>query len=172
MSFVFIKLKQSYNLASQIAIKDLRTCALFLRSIYFQFIFVSFGSAFLFPCLYYSLLKQKWLTSYYDRWSFTSKSLSLPNSTWNYQRLVKLASRIYITSSCLVTKLCHSLSGSTVHEILQARILDWVVISSFRVSSQPRDWTRISCISRQILYHWVNKEALLHDYCHINFVLQ
>ena len=46
--------------------------------------------------------------------------------------------------------------GSSVHEIFQTRILEWVAISSFRVSSQLRDQTFISCISclsRQILYH-------------------
>ena len=30
-----------------------------------------------------------------------------------------------------------SLPGSSVHEILQARILEWAAISSFRGSSQP-----------------------------------
>ena len=35
---------------------------------------------------------------------------------------------------------------SSVHGILQARILEWVAISSFRGSSQPRDQTRISCL--------------------------
>ena len=41
------------------------------------------------------------------------------------------------------------------HKILQARILEWVVISSFRGSSWPRDQTPIHCIAstgRQILY--------------------
>ena len=31
--------------------------------------------------------------------------------------------------------------------------LEWAAISSFRGSSQPRDWTWVSCIGRQILYH-------------------
>ena len=31
--------------------------------------------------------------------------------------------------------------GSSVHGILQARILEWVAISSSRGSSRPRDWT-------------------------------
>ena len=44
--------------------------------------------------------------------------------------------------------------------IYQARILEWVAISSFRGSSQPRDWTPVSCIGRQILYHWATWEAL------------
>ena len=45
---------------------------------------------------------------------------------------------------------------SSVHGILQARILEWVAMPSFRGSSQPRDQTcisYISCIDRQILYH-------------------
>ena len=49
-----------------------------------------------------------------------------------------------------------SLSGSPVHEIFQARILEWVAISFSGGSSQPRDQTRISCVScinRQFLYH-------------------
>ena len=68
---------------------------------------------------------------------------------------------------CLVAKLYMTLcnpmdcspSGSSVHEISPARILEWVVISSFRQSSWTRDWTHISCIGRQILYHWVNRDA-------------
>ena len=45
--------------------------------------------------------------------------------------------------------------GSSVHEVLQARILEWVAISSSRGSSRPGDRTHISyvfCIGRQILY--------------------
>ena len=49
-----------------------------------------------------------------------------------------------------------SLLGSSIHGILQARILDWVAMTSSRGSSHPRDQTPISyvsCIGRQILYH-------------------
>ena len=42
-----------------------------------------------------------------------------------------------------------SLPGSSVHRILQARLLEWVAMPSSRVSSQPRDWTCFSC-----LLHW------------------
>ena len=38
-------------------------------------------------------------------------------------------------------------SGSSVHGILQARILEWVPISSSRGSSLTMDWTHASCIS-------------------------
>ena len=47
--------------------------------------------------------------------------------------------------------------GSSVHGILQARALEWVAISSSRGFFWPRDQTHISCVScirRQILYHW------------------
>ena len=40
--------------------------------------------------------------------------------------------------------------GSSVHGIFPARILEWVATSFSRGSSQPRDRTRISCIS----WHW------------------
>ena len=37
--------------------------------------------------------------------------------------------------------------GFSVHGILQARILEWVVgISTSRGSSRPRDWTQVSCL--------------------------
>ena len=45
-------------------------------------------------------------------------------------------------------------------EFFQAKIPEWVAISFSRGSFQPRDRTRVSCISRQILYHWANREAL------------
>ena len=40
-----------------------------------------------------------------------------------------------------------SLPGSSVHGILQARILEWVAMPSPRGSSRSRDWTHISCVS-------------------------
>ena len=42
-------------------------------------------------------------------------------------------------------------SGSSVHGILQARVLEWVVIPFSRESSQARDRTRVSCISGSLL---------------------
>ena len=52
-----------------------------------------------------------------------------------------------------------SLPGSSVHAILQARILEWVAIFSSRGSSQPRDQTHVSCIGWQILYYWATSEV-------------
>ena len=50
----------------------------------------------------------------------------------------------------------HSLPGSSVPGILQARILEWIAVPSSRGSSQSRVRTRISylsCIGRQVLDH-------------------
>ena len=47
----------------------------------------------------------------------------------------------------------HSPPGSSVHGISQARILEWFAIPFSRESSQPRDQTCISSMSRWILYH-------------------
>ena len=48
-----------------------------------------------------------------------------------------------------------SLPGSSVHGILQARILEWGAISYSKGFSQPSDGTRtsyVSCTGRGILY--------------------
>ena len=58
------------------------------------------------------------------------------------------------TCPTLCDPMDYSLPGSSVQGILQARILDWVAISSYRGSSQPRDQTHISyvsCIGRRVL---------------------
>ena len=47
--------------------------------------------------------------------------------------------------------------GSSIHGILQARILEWAAMPFPRGSSQPRDRiciSYVSCISRWVLYHW------------------
>ena len=44
--------------------------------------------------------------------------------------------------------------GSSIHKISQARILEWVAISSSRGSSPPRGQTLISCINKRVLYCW------------------
>ena len=55
-----------------------------------------------------------------------------------------------------------SSSDSSVHWILQARILEWVAISSSSRYSWPRDWTCVSCIGKWILYHRAIRELSSH----------
>ena len=52
-----------------------------------------------------------------------------------------------------------SLQGSSVHEILQARILVWVAIPFSRGSSQPKDQTQVSCIAGRFFTIWATREA-------------
>ena len=49
--------------------------------------------------------------------------------------------------------------GSSVHGILQARILEWVAIPFSRGSSQPRDQTQVSCIAGRGFNLWATGEA-------------
>ena len=52
-------------------------------------------------------------------------------------------------------------TGSSVHEISQARILEWITISFSRGTSRPNGRTRIFCIGRQILYWLRYKEKYM-----------
>ena len=79
----------------------------------------------------------------------------------------KYESESEVAQSC--PTLCDSMDcsppGSSVHGILQARILEWVAIFFSRGSSWPRDWTQISHIAGRGFNLWATREAprcLLH----------
>ena len=50
--------------------------------------------------------------------------------------------------------------GSSIHGILQARLLEWVAISFSRGSSQPRYRTQVSHIAGRCFNLWATREAL------------
>ena len=52
-----------------------------------------------------------------------------------------------------------SLLGSSVHGILQARILEWVAISFSRGSSWSRNQTQVSSIAGRFFTNWAMREA-------------
>ena len=66
----------------------------------------------------------------------------------------------FVAMSVLVAQLCPtlcdpvdcSLPGSSVHGILQARILEWIAIAFSRGSSWPRNLTQVSSISNCSCY--------------------
>ena len=71
---------------------------------------------------------------------------------------VRISIQVLGTQDSLICSLSHvtlslcdpldcSPPGSSVHEILQARILKWVAMPLSKGSSWPRDWTYISCVS-------------------------
>ena len=49
--------------------------------------------------------------------------------------------------------------GSSVHGVLQARILEWVAILFSRESSWPGDWTQVYCIAGRFLTIWAMREV-------------
>ena len=66
---------------------------------------------------------------------------------------------VYVCVSCsVVSWLCDPMEssppGSSVHEILQARILEWVAISSSRRSSWPRDQSQVSQSAGRFFTIW------------------
>ena len=70
---------------------------------------------------------------------------------------------IPVVKSCqtLCNPMGCSLSGSSVHGIFQARILEWVAISFSRGSSWPRDQTWVSCTVGRFFPAWATTRELL-----------
>ena len=68
--------------------------------------------------------------------------------------------KVLVTQSC--STLCNPMDcsppGSSVHRILQVRILEWVAIFSSRGSSWPRNWTHFRIASRFFTI-WASREA-------------
>ena len=58
--------------------------------------------------------------------------------------------------------------GSSAYGISQAKILEWVAISFSRESSQPRDWTCVSCLAGRFFTfeHQVSPLCLMLAYCY------
>ena len=56
----------------------------------------------------------------------------------------------------------YSSSGSSVHGILQAKILEVVAMPFSRGSSWPRDWTQVSGIAGRFFTIWATREARMN----------
>ena len=66
-----------------------------------------------------------------------------------------------VAKSCptLCDPVDYSTTGSSIHGILQARVLEWVAISFSRGSSWPRDRTQVSRIPGRCFNLWATREA-------------
>ena len=90
---------------------------------------------------------------------YASWTQSGPVVCFRLSQIIPTESGVHV---CLVTQLCLTLwpQGTVARQaplsmgILQARILKGVVIPSFRGSSQPRDWTQVSCIAARFFTVW------------------
>ena len=54
--------------------------------------------------------------------------------------------------------------GSSVHGILQAKILEWVAIPFTSNSSQPGDWTQVFCIASRFFTIWATRKVSSNEY--------
>ena len=87
-------------------------------------------------------------------WKINGFSLCCNSATWPIKFGVSVHAKLLQLCSTLCDPMDCSLPGSSVHGILQARILEWIAMLSSRGSSQPTDQTwvsYISCIGRQVL---------------------
>ena len=85
--------------------------------------------------------------------------------------------KVLVAQSCptFCNPMDGGLTGSSVHGILQARILEWVSISFSRGSSRPRDQTQVSWIAGGIFIIWATRDTQTkHKYVlkrmHLNVV--
>ena len=81
----------------------------------------------------------------------------------SYKGQLLFLSCVLVVQKC--PTLCHPMDcsppGPSVHGILQARILEWVVIPSSRRSFQPRGQTHVSHIAGRFFTVWATGEASL-----------
>ena len=88
---------------------------------------------------------------------------------WFYKwiRLISLCVCVLVAQSCQI--LCHPMNcsppGFSVHGFLQARTLEWFAIPFSRGSSQPRDWTLVSCIAGRFFTIWATGENEIYLGC-------
>ena len=103
------------------------------------------------------------------KWPIKLNRILLAASSFTYLILVLMANTQTSVSPCvLVARSCPtlfdplecSLPGSSVHGILQARMLEWVAIPFSRGSSSSRDQTRVFCIAGRFFTIWATREAL------------
>ena len=88
--------------------------------------------------------------------------LKFPNVPLKYSEKVKeLVAQLYLT---LCDPMDYIPPGSSVHGILQARILEWVAVPFSRISSQRRDQTWVSCIAGRFFTIWATREAIKYIY--------
>ena len=94
-----------------------------------------------------------WLSSMHSSYNKNRIHKSLQGDVHHAIQIPFTFLSYWVCCCCLVAKWCltllwpHgcSLPGSSVHGILQARILEWVAMPSSRGASWPRDRTPVSC---------------------------
>ena len=98
---------------------------------------------------------------YFEPCNLPSLTAGLPGkSQWvSFNRAHESKSEVPQACPTVCEPMDCSPPGSSVHWILQARILEWVAISFSRGSSRPRDRTWVSHIGSRCFNLWATREA-------------
>ena len=96
------------------------------------------------------------------QWKYIHYALHKDNYRSFWVVFLEAGNKVLVAESCptLCNPMDYSPPGSSVHGILQTRILEWVAISSSRGSSQPRDRTQVFCITGRFFTIWATKKPL------------
>ena len=75
--------------------------------------------------------------------------------------------KVWVTQSCptLCDPMDCSPPSSSVHGVLQARVLGWGALPFSGGSSQPKDQTQVPCIAGRVFTAWATTEALFWRTC-------
>ena len=66
----------------------------------------------------------------------------------------------FISPPCLTLLQPHGLPGSSVHGILQAKVLEWVAVPYYRELSRPKDEIQVSRAAGRFFTIWGTREDL------------
>ena len=90
-----------------------------------------------------------------------SADTDLPCQLWAAYDQIQVKSGVAQSCPTLCDPMDCSLSGSSIHGIFQARVLEWIAISFSRGSSWPRNRTQVSRIAGRRFTFWATREALI-----------
>jgi len=108
-----------------------------------------------FPCL----------THYFSRnWQFPAFLFLTHPPASTFSPIVLCVMKVLVIRYCptLYHPMDCSPPGSSVHGILQAKILEWVAIPDSSANLQPRAWTQVSCIAGRFFTIWATIFPLLN----------
>ena len=107
----------------------------------------------------------KFSKNYTSLWYLKQNSPSPPSSQLSKMvaslvvQWIRILSRLAQSCPTHCNPMDCSLPGSSVHGIFQAIVLEWIVISFSKGSSQPRDQTQVSHIVDRCFTIWATRES-------------
>ena len=111
------------------------------------------------PLVFFFLLFSSTINVTYFAFFFLS---IFPICLFLFVSYITLKMKVLVAQLCSVV--CNPMDctppGSSVHGILQARILEWIAIPFFRGFSWPRNQTQVSCLAGRFFTIWATREAL------------